>query len=74
MAFKENFEFELNFSNSTNYEKFSIKVPNIMKNALFFVQNILLVFDSNQRKKLYKIASLTFRLHVDDLIFFLYAL
>jgi hypothetical protein len=69
LLFKKNFEFELNFSNSTNYEKFLKKVPNIIKNALFFLQIFVTVFFSNQRKKLFKMATLTFC--EDDHIFFI---
>jgi hypothetical protein len=41
-----------------------------MKKCLIFFQNFFSIFASNQRKKLYKMASLTFRL--DDLIYMLF--
>ena len=63
---------ELNFSNSTNYEKFLNKIPSIIKNGLFFHQIFFTVFVSNQRKKLFKMATLTFR--VVDHIFFIWYL
>jgi hypothetical protein len=33
----KNFEYEFNFSNSSNFEKFLKKVTKIMKNCLFFI-------------------------------------
>jgi hypothetical protein len=69
IAFSENFEFEFNFSNSSNFEKFLKKVPNIMKNA-FFIQIIFSLFVSNQRKTIFKMA--TFR--VGGNIFFIFSL
>ena len=36
IAFIQNFEFKLNFSNSSNFEIFSEKVPKIMKNFVIF--------------------------------------
>jgi hypothetical protein len=67
LLFKKNFKFELNFSDSTNYEKFLKTLPNIMKKWLIFTSNFFTVCVLNQRKKHFKTATLTFR--VGDHIF-----
>ena len=72
MAFKDNSEFEFNFSNSRNYEKFWIKVPNIMKKCLIFRSNFFFNICFKSTKKLYKMATLTFPL--GDQIFFICSL
>jgi hypothetical protein len=69
LLFLENFEFEFNFSNSSNFEKF---LKTIMKIFLIFCSKLFKLFFSNQREKLLRMATLTFR--VGDHIFFICSL
>jgi hypothetical protein len=69
IAFLENFEFELNFSNYSNYETFLKKVSHIIKKALFFVRIIFSIFVSNQQNTLFKMVTLNFC--IGDHIFFM---
>ena len=71
IAFWDNFEFKLNFSNFTNYEKFLKKVTIIIKKCLIFSLNFFHSIWFKSSKKLLKMAILTFRVFGNILKIFL---
>jgi hypothetical protein len=60
-CFLQNFDFELNFLNSSNFEIFFEKVSKIIKNCPYFLVIFFWIIVFESTIKLYKMATLNFR-------------